>query len=181
MCRENSLEIRSTLNPVVSPWPRQAFIYQIFAFSFFFHLHVNCLSPFWSSKPLPQTSLVFNWRWYCCCYCCSVPKSRLTLRDPMDCSSPGFLHLHLPSSPRACSNSCPLSPWCHPAISSSVIPFSPFPVSFPASGSSPMSQLFPSGDQNIGALASASVLLMNIQGWFPLGLTGLISRSKALY
>ena len=64
------------------------------------------------------------------------------------------------------SNSCPLSPWCHPAISSSVIPFSSCPLSFPASGSSPMSQLFTSGEQNIGALASASVLLMNIQVWF---------------
>ena len=74
-----------------------------------------------------------------------------------------------------CSNSCPLSQWCHQAIPSSVAPFSSCPQSFPASGSFPMSWLFISGGQSIGASASASVLPMNIQGWFPLGLTGLIS------
>ena len=72
------------------------------------------------------------------------------------------------------TNSCPSSRWCHPTISSSVIPFSSCPPSFPASGSFPMSWLSASGGQSIGASASASVLLMNIQGWFPLGLTGLI-------
>jgi len=71
------------------------------------------------------------------------------------------------------SNSCPLSQWCHSTISSSVIPCSSCLQSFPASGSFPMSWLFASGGQNIGA--SASVLPMNIQGWFPLGLTGLLS------
>ena len=76
-------------------------------------------------------------------------------------------------APGACSNSCPLSWWCHPTISSSVAPFSSCFQSFPASGSFPMSQLFASGGQNIGA--SASVLPMNIQGWFPLRWTGLIS------
>ena len=84
-------------------------------------------------------------------------------------------------SPGACSNSCPLSQWCHQTISSSVVPFSSYLQSFPASGSFPMSQLFPSGGQSIGASASTSVLPMNIQGWFPLGLTGLISlQSKGL-
>ena len=79
------------------------------------------------------------------------------------------------------SNSCPSSRWCHPTISSSVIPFSSCPQSFPASGSFPMSQFFASGGQSIGASASASVLPMNIQGWFPLRLTGLISlQSKRL-
>jgi len=68
-----------------------------------------------------------------------------------------------------------ISRWCHPTILSSVIPFSSCLQSFPASGSFPMSQFFTSGGQNIGALASASVLPMNIQDWFPLGLTGLIS------
>ena len=85
-------------------------------------------------------------------------------------------HARLPCpslSPRACSNSCPLSQWCHPAISSSVIPFSSCPQSFPASGSFPVSQIFASGGESIGA--SASVLTVNSQGWFPLGLTGLIS------
>ena len=84
-------------------------------------------------------------------------------------------------SPRACSNSCPLSQWCHPRISSSVVPFSSCLLSFPASGSFPMSQFFASGGQSIGASASASVLQMNIQDWFPLGWTGWISlQSKGL-
>ena len=83
--------------------------------------------------------------------------------------------LCLSPSPRVCSNSCPSSQWCHPTISSSVIPFSSHLQSFPASGYFPMSHLFTSGGQSIGALASASVLPVNIQGWFPLGLSGLIS------
>ena len=84
-------------------------------------------------------------------------------------------------TPRACSNSCLLSRWCHPTISSSVIPFSSCPQSFPASGSFQMSQLFTSGGQSTGASASASVLPMNIQNWFPLGWTGWISlQSKRL-
>ena len=72
-----------------------------------------------------------------------------------------------------CSNWSPLNQWCHPTISSSAVPFCL--QSFPASRSFPMSRLFTSGDQSIGASASASVLPMNIQDWFPLGLTGLIS------
>ena len=82
----------------------------------------------------------------------------------------GLQHTRLPcpsASPEACSNSCPLSRWCHPTISSSVVPFSSCLLSFPASGSFPVSQLFASGGQNIGT--SASVLPMKIQGWFPLG------------
>ena len=78
----------------------------------------------------------------------------------------------------ACSNSWPLSWWCHPTISSSVIPLSSCLQSFPASGSFPMSQFFTSGGQSIGA--SASVLPMNIHDWFPLGLTGLILQFKGL-
>ena len=83
------------------------------------------------------------------------------------------------------SNSCPLSQWCHPTISFSVTPFSFCSQPFPASGPFPVSQLFKSGGQSfsfkIGASASASVLPMNIQGWFPLGLTSLISlKSKGL-
>ena len=96
----------------------------------------------------------------------------------------GLQHARHPcpsSSPGACSNSCPLSLWCHPKISSSVIPFSSRLQSFPASGSFLMSQLFASGGQSIGASASASVLPMNIQDWFPLGWTSLISlQSKGL-
>ena len=76
--------------------------------------------------------------------------------------------------PRVCSDPCPLSQWCHPTISSSVIPFSSCPWPFPASRSFPVSQLFTSGGQSIGVSASASVLLMSVQDWFPLGLAGLI-------
>ena len=84
-------------------------------------------------------------------------------------------------TPGAYSNSCPLSWWCHPTISSSVIPFPSYLQSFPASGSFPMSQLFASDGQNIWVSVSASVLPMNIQDWFPLGLTSLISLlSKGL-
>ena len=78
-------------------------------------------------------------------------------------------------TPGAYSNSCPSSQQCHPTISSSVIPFSSCLQSFPASGSFPMSQFFTSGGQSVGVSASASVLPMNIQDWFALGLTGLIS------
>ena len=78
-------------------------------------------------------------------------------------------------------NSCPLSWWCHPAISFSVVPFSFCPQSLPASGSFPMSQLFAWGGQSIGVSVSASVLPMNIQDWSPLGWTGWISlQSKGL-
>ena len=86
-----------------------------------------------------------------------------------------------PLSPGVCPSSCLLTPWCHPIISSSVAPFSFCLQSFPSSGSFPMSQLCASSDQSIGASASASVLPVNIQGWFPLGLTGLIFlQSKGL-
>ena len=78
-------------------------------------------------------------------------------------------------TPRVYSNSCPWSQWCHPTISSSIVPFSSCLQSFPASGSSPMSQLFAWGGQSTGVSASASVLPMNIQDSFPLGLTGWIS------
>ena len=83
-------------------------------------------------------------------------------------------------TPRVYSNSCPLSQWCHPTISSSIVPFSSCPQSFPASGSFPMCQFFSSGDQRIVS-ASASVLPLSIQEWSPLGWTGLISlQSKGL-
>ena len=84
-------------------------------------------------------------------------------------------------TPRAFSDSCPSSWWCHPTISSSVTSFSSCFQSFPGSGSFPMDWLFTSGGQSIGASASASVLPGKIQGWFPLGLTDLISLlSKGL-
>jgi len=100
----------------------------------------------------------------------SVTQSCLTLQPHR------LQHARLPCpppTPRACSNSYPSSQWCHPTISSSVVPFSSNLQSFPASGSFPMRQSFASGGQSTGA--SASVLPVNIQGWFPLGLTSLIS------
>ena len=102
----------------------------------------------------------------------SVQFSHAVMSDSLQ--PHGLQHARLPCpspSPGACSNSCPPSQWCHPTISSSVVPFSACLQSCPASGSFPMSQLFPSGSQSIGA--SASVLLKNIQDWFPLGWTGL--------
>ena len=114
-----------------------------------------------------------------CCYC-SITKSCLTLCDPM----PGLQHARLPCPlfSRVCSRSCSLSQWCHLTISSSVVPLSSRLQSFPASGSFPVSQFFTSGGQSIGASASASVFPVNIQGWFPLGLTSLISlQSKGLW
>ena len=93
-------------------------------------------------------------------------------------------HARLPCpspSPRDCSNSCPLSRWCHPTILSSVVPSSSCLQSFPASGSFPMSWFFTSSDQSIGVSASASVLPINTQDWFPFGWTGWISlQSKGV-
>ena len=96
----------------------------------------------------------------------------------------GLQHARLPCpspTPRVYSNSSPLSRWCHPTISSSVIPFSSHLQSFLSSGSFPMNQLFTSGGQSIGVSVLASVLPMNIQDWSPLGWTGWISlQSKGL-
>ena len=109
-----------------------------------------------------------------------LQQSRRRCSVAQSCPTPwphGLQHARLPCpspSPRVCSNSCPLSQWYHSTISTSVIPFSCL-QSVPESGSFPMSQHFASGGQSIGA--SASVLLMNIQGWFHLGLTGLILLS----
>ena len=90
----------------------------------------------------------------------------------------GLQHTRRPCpspTPGVYSNSCPLRRWCHPTISSSVVPFSSLIHSFPGSQSFPMSQFFTSGAQSIGASASASVLPTNSQDWFPLGWTGLVS------
>ena len=107
---------------------------------------------------------------------CSVVSNSLRshglqhTRPPCPSPTPGFY-----------SNSCPLSRWCHPTISPSVVPFSSCLQSFPASGSFQMSQFFASGGQSIGLSASTSICSMNIQDWFPLGLTGWISlQSKGL-
>ena len=98
--------------------------------------------------------------------------------------SHGLQHAKLPCAslfPQVCSNWCPMNQWCHPTISSSVIPFFSCLQSFLASGSFPMNWLFTSGGQSIGVSASAWMLPMSIQSWFPLGLTDLISlQSKVL-
>ena len=108
----------------------------------------------------------------------SVQSLSVRLWDPMDCSTPGFPVQH--QHPEL-AQTCPLNQWCHPTISSSVIPFSSCLQSFPASGSFQMSQFFASGGQSIGTSASASVLPMNIQDWFPLRWAGWIPlQSKRL-
>ena len=110
--------------------------------------------------------------------CCLVTKSFKILCDPMDCNAPGFTYPS-PSS-GVYSNSYPLSQWYHLTISSSAMPLFCL-QSFPAWVSFPMSHFFASGGQSVGDSASASVLPMNIQSWFPLRLTGLISlQSKGL-
>ena len=109
--------------------------------------------------------------------CWAVTQLCLSLFDPMDYSMLVFS----PDSTGVCSNSCPLSWWCYLTILSSAALFSSYPQSFPASGSFPMIWLFASGGQIIGPSASTSVLPMDIQDWFPLELTGLISlQSKGL-
>ena len=116
-----------------------------------------------SSSLIAVASVQFN----------SVQSSRSVVSDSLQTHGPRHAKLPCPSrTPGACSNSCPSSWWCHPTISSSVIPFSSHLQSFPASGSFPTSQFFASGGQSIGVSASASVLPMNIQDWFPLGWTG---------
>ena len=132
---------------------------------------------FWSRNQTWESYYSCIGRFFTTCHCCSVVQSYANLSDPMNCSISVFhlfhyllefaqTHVHWADD-------------AHPTISSSVTPFSFCPQSFSASGSFPMSQLFASGGQSIGA--SAPVLPMNIQGWFPLGLTGLISLlSKGL-
>ena len=108
----------------------------------------------------------------------SVAQSCLTLCDPMDCSTPGFLSI---ISSWVCSSSCPLNQCCHPTISPSAVPFSTCILTFPAPGSFLRSQFFTSGGQSIGPSASASTLPMNIHIWFPLVLIGWIFlQSKRL-
>ena len=149
---------------------------------------VNSRSWWWTWKPgmqrvvhdwtteLTDWSIYLSWYLFCltisifCQFSCSVMSDCLQIH--------GLQHTRLPCpspTPGAYSNSSPLSRWCHPTISSSVVPFSSHLQSFPPSGSFPMSQFFTSRGQSIGVSASASVLPMNIQDWFPLGWTGWIS------
>ena len=125
--------------------------------------------PFWNTNHI-------------CSFPISVQFSRSVVSNSLQPHRLQYTRLPCPSPiPRAYSNSCPSSRWCHPTISPSVVPFSSYLQFSPASGSSPISWLFTSGGQSIGVSASASVPPMNIQGWFPLGWAGLISlQSKGL-
>ena len=135
---------------------------------------------------LPSVDFSFNWSitaiQYWASFCCSVQLSCSVVSNSLRPHEPQHARPPCPSpTPGVYPNSCPLSWWCHPAISSSVICFSSCPQSFPASGSFQMSQLFASGGQSTGVSASRSILPMNTQDWFPLGWTGWISlRSKGL-
>ena len=125
-----------------------------------------------SSHGTPQTSITFSSDQSISCVWLFATPQTVARQAWLPYPSP---------TPGDCSNSCPSSQWCHPTIASSVVPFSSCLQSFPASGSFPMSQFLTSGGQSTVASASASVLPMNIQGWFPLGWTGWISlQSKAL-
>jgi len=128
------------------------------------------------------TGLLWEWNERIHAYCLlQCPRHCLKFSHSVVSNSlwtHGLQHASLPCPspiPGACSNSCPLSQWCHPTISSSVIPFSSGLQSFPASGSFPISQFSASGGQSIGVSVSVTVLPMNSQDWFPLRLTGLIS------
>ena len=129
-----------------------------------------------------MSSLLFTYMIFenICVYISSVQFSRSVVSDSLRTHESQHARPPCPSStPGVHSDSHPWSQWCHPAISSSAVPFSSCPQSLPASGSFPMSQLFTSGGQSIGA--SASVLPMNTQDWFPLGWTGWTSfQSKGL-
>ena len=141
-----------------------------------FFIMCGCPSTISFCTCLGKTELFISGKLYNCGdrSCCSVTKSCPTLCDPMDCSMPGFIALHYLLE-FAQTHAHWLSRGCHPTISSSVVPFSSCPQSFPTSGSFPMSQLFASSGQTFGVSASASVLPVRIQGWFPSGLTNLIS------
>ena len=125
----------------------------------------------------PFVCVIFGFfHWHLIVFCiqvfCLLQFNHSVMSDSLQ--SHGLKHATLPhpsSTPRACSDSHPSSQWCHPTVSSSVIPFSSCLQSFPASKSFPMSNFFTSGGQSIGVSASASVLSMNIQDWFPLRLT----------
>ena len=125
-------------------------------------------------NPISYFNRKFNTRYWLSS--CSVQFSCSVVSDSL--RPHGLQHTRPPCpspTPGVYSNSHPWSQWCHPTISSSVVPFSSHLQSFPESGSFQMSQLFTSGGQSIGVSASASVLPMNIQDWFPLGGTGWIS------
>ena len=155
------------------------------------HVWILCCGHWLSLRSFPSASASHRTPPPSFCWACLTPDQRhfwVLLFSPSIMSNSlqphGLQHVRFPYpslSPRVCLNSCPLSWWCHPTISSSVVPFFSHLWSFPASGSFPMSQVFTSGGQSIGISSSASILPMNIQDWFPLGWTGWISlQSKGL-
>ena len=170
-------------------------LYFLYSNFFFFHLYKHL---YFLTNPFEfLTSCSFPSPWlYVCAYSwlhvnyirskgntfSSVQFSCSVMSDSLWPHEPQHARLPCPSpTPRAYPNLCLLSRWCHPATSSSVVPFSSCHQSLPASGIFPMSHQFTSDDQNTEALASALVLPVNIQGWFPLVLTGVISLlSKGL-
>ena len=139
---------------------------------------IACLSP--PSLEVYSTAIYYHYFWYR--YLPVVQFNHSVMSDSL--WSHGLQHARSPCpspTPGVYSNSCPLSQWCHPNISSSVVPFPSYLQSFPEWGAFPMSQFLTSGGQSIGVSASTSVLPMNIQNWFPLGRTGWISlQSKGL-
>ena len=141
------------------------------------------LNPAWTSRSLRFTCCwSLAWRILSITLLACVQFSHSVVSDSLGPHEPQHAKLPCPSpTPGVHANPCPLSHWCHPIISSSVVPYSSCPQSFPASGSFPMSQLFARGSQSIGVLASISVLPMNTQDWSPLGWTSWISlQSKGL-
>ena len=142
-------------------------------------IYVNEYNVFvWKSALLQNSCQLF----YGLGWLSSVQLSHSVVSDSLRPHEPQHARPPCPSpTPGVYPNSCPFSWWCHPTISSSVVPFSSCLQSFPASGALPMSQFFASGGQSIGVSASTSVLPMNTQDWFPLGWTGWISlQSKGL-
>ena len=136
----------------------------------------------WKQPRGPSTDEWIKMLWYICTVECSAQFRSSVVSDSLQPHESQHARPPCPSpTPGVYPNSCPLSRWCHPAISSSVVPFSSCPQSLPASGSFPMSQLFAWGGQSIGVSALTSVLPKNTQDWSPLEWTGWISlQSKAL-
>ena len=154
----------------VTPWTvaRQASLSSLFPGVLRFMSTESVLHP---SHPLPPSSP------FACSL--SVQFSHSVVSDSLQPHESQHTRPPCPSpTPGVHSNSCPLSQWCHPAISSSVVPFSSCPWSFPASGSFQMSQLFPSGGQSIGVAASKSALPMNTQDWSLQCIKSCITLSK---
>ena len=156
--------------PEKAHFPHQKAYGVFLSFLFLFLVFTFSMSPHFLSEERKKKEILL-----------SFPFSSV---HSLSCGWLFVVHTRLPCpspTPRGCPNSCPSSWWCHPTISSSVVPFSSRLQSFPATGSFPVSQFFASGGQSIAVSASTSVLPVNIQDWFPLGWTGWISlQSKGL-